>query len=117
MKYICSIYQSSSASTAYIFDLNFNLIAGSKVNLECTFPNPGWVNQDANEIYESSVKAIKEALKKASIKSKDLPWMISKQDAQALQGSPSEVSASQLSALAKILASVVFPVPRIPVNK
>lgn len=72
MKYICSIYQSSSASTAYIFDLNFNLIAGSKVNLECTFPNPGWVNQDANEIYESSVKAIKEALKKASIESKDL---------------------------------------------
>lgn len=72
MKYICSIYQSSSASTAYVFDLNFNLVSSAKVPLECTFPNPGWVNQDPEIIYQSSIQAIKRALDDQSISPQEL---------------------------------------------
>ena len=47
---------------------------------------------------------------------RELPWVISIQDVQVSQGSPS-TGASQLSAFAKIRADEVLPVPRGPLNR
>ena len=52
-----------------------------------------------------------------SIKSIADPSLIDVHDSQALQGSVLSINSEQLSALAKILAIDVFPIPRVPVNK
>ena len=48
--------------------------------------------------------------------SSDVPWVISVHDVQTPHGSPS-TGAAQLSALAKMRADDVFPVPRGPLNR
>ena len=46
----------------------------------------------------------------------ELPWVISMHDVQMPQGSPS-TGASQLSALARMRAEEVLPVPRGPLKR
>ena len=46
----------------------------------------------------------------------ELPWVISMHEVQTPHGSPS-TAASQLSALARMRAEDVFPVPRGPLNR
>ena len=46
----------------------------------------------------------------------ELPWVISMHDVQTPQGSPS-TGASQLSALARMRAEDVLPVPRGPLKR
>ena len=52
-----------------------------------------------------------------SIKSIAAPSFIDVHDSQALQGSVLLINSEQLSALSRILAIDVFPIPRVPVNK
>ena len=47
----------------------------------------------------------------------EFPAAIAAHDAQEPQGLPSSNGCSQLTAAAKILATVVLPVPRVPVNR
>ena len=48
--------------------------------------------------------------------SSEVPWVISTQEVHTPQGSPS-TGAAQLSALARIRAVEVFPVPRGPLKR
>ncbi len=62
MHYIIAIDQSTSATKAVIFDEHCRLITRKNVSHKQYYPQPGWVEHDAEEIYNNTVKAINEAV-------------------------------------------------------
>lgn len=59
---IIAIDQSTSATKALLFDDNCKLLKQVGVPHQQYYPQPGWVEHDAEEIYHNTVKAIKEAV-------------------------------------------------------
>ncbi len=64
---ILSIDQGTTGTTVILLDRSLSILA--KVNQEYPqhYPQPGWVEHDPEEIWESTLKTISEALSKASI--------------------------------------------------
>ena len=58
-KYILTIDQSTSATKALIFNNRGNLIDKKALEHKQYYPQPGWVEHDAEEIYQNTVKTIK----------------------------------------------------------
>lgn len=62
MKYIIAIDQSTSATKAILFDERCRLINRKNVAHKQYYPQPGWVEHDAEEIYNNMVEAIREVV-------------------------------------------------------
>lgn len=71
-KYILAIDQGTTGSTAMIFDHSGSIVA--KVNHEFTqyFPYGGWVEHDPEEIWQSVLSTVKEALSDANLTVRDI---------------------------------------------
>ncbi|MGX7244066.1 glycerol kinase GlpK [Enterococcus quebecensis] len=67
-KYIVSIDQGTTSSRAIIFDQRGNEIAKAQKELTQHFPNPGWVEHDANEIWNSVQSVIADVLIESKLK-------------------------------------------------
>ncbi|MFZ5975824.1 MAG: xylulokinase [Bacillota bacterium] len=50
-----------------LYDLDGNCLAVAFNEVHCTYPNPGWVEMDANEHFENVVKGIAEVIQKTGI--------------------------------------------------
>ena len=68
-KYILAIDAGTTSSRAIIFDRNGQSIGVSQHEFTQHFPNEGWVEHDAIEIWETQLLAIKEVLKNNAISS------------------------------------------------
>jgi len=66
-KYILSIDQGTTSSRAILFDHGGNIIASAQQEFKQYFPEPGWVEHDANEIFNSVISSIAEVIRKAKI--------------------------------------------------
>lgn len=66
-KYILAIDAGTTSSRAIIFDRNGRSIGVSQYEFTQHFPNEGWVEHDAIEIWETQLLAIKEVLKNNTI--------------------------------------------------
>jgi len=71
-KYVMAIDQGTSSSRAIIFDENLNIVSVSQQAIPNSFPKPGWVQMDANEIWSSVVFVCNNAIQKANIKPDDI---------------------------------------------
>ena len=58
MNYIIAIDQSTSATKALLFDEQCRVVARSSVDHHQYYPQSGWVEHDAEEIYKNTVEAI-----------------------------------------------------------
>ena len=58
MKYVLCIDQGTTSTKAFLLDGQGRLSSGTHVPFEQHYPNPGWVEHDAEEIYLSVLKAI-----------------------------------------------------------
>lgn len=63
-----AIDQGTTSSRAIIFDKETNIIAVSQKEITQIFPQSGWVEQDANEIWISVMFVIMDVIRKAGIK-------------------------------------------------
>lgn len=63
MNYIIAVDQSTSATKAIVFDEQCRLVSRNNVPHKQYYPKPGWVEHDAEEIYDNTVRAIAEAVK------------------------------------------------------
>ena len=70
--YILSIDQGTSGSKAIIFDHRGNIVSSAFNKVNQYYPNLGWVEQDANEIWNATILAISEAIKNARILPEDI---------------------------------------------
>jgi len=67
MKYIVAIDQSTSATKAMLFDEKLNLVARVSVEHKQYYPQPGWVEHDAEEILHNTYKSVELLLQKSKI--------------------------------------------------
>ena len=72
MQFILSIDQGTTSSRAIIFDHDGNIVAVSQREFEQIFPKPGWVEHDANEIWESQYAVMKDVMLKAGSDASDI---------------------------------------------
>lgn len=66
--YIMSIDQGTTSTRAILFDKESNIVGVAQKELENFYPHPGWVEQNANEIWASVVGVMFEVLAKTGIK-------------------------------------------------
>ncbi|MDO8581153.1 MAG: glycerol kinase GlpK, partial [Candidatus Omnitrophota bacterium] len=71
-KYILALDQGTTGSRAFIFDQQGRVVASAYKEFKQYFPKPGWVEHDANEIWQSCVDVIRAALKKAKFNGKQI---------------------------------------------
>ncbi len=69
---ILAIDQGTTGSTALVFDTDANLLGRASREFTQHFPQPGWVEHDAAEIWEASQEVMAEALAGAGAQAGDL---------------------------------------------
>ena len=67
-KYILSVDQGTTSSRAIIFDRNANMISVAQKEITQFFPQPGWVEQDAGEIWMSVLAVMAEAMSSSGLR-------------------------------------------------
>ena len=67
-KYMMAIDQGTTSSRAIIFDQHTRIIASSQKEFTQYFPQAGWVEHDANEIWISVLYVMMDVMTKAQIK-------------------------------------------------
>ena len=71
-KYILAIDQGTTSSRAIVFDKKGNKISQAQMEFRQIFPNSGWVEHDAKEIWHTTYEVIKEAINREDIDTKDI---------------------------------------------
>ncbi len=72
MKYILALDQGTTSSRTAVFDSDGNLITFAQEEIEQHYPQPGWVEHDPEEIWQSQLRTVYEALKRAHITAGDV---------------------------------------------
>ena len=65
MRYILALDQGTTSSRAMLFDHAGAVVAVAQAEFAQIFPQPGWVEHDAQEIWQSQLKTAQKCLKKA----------------------------------------------------
>ncbi|MFG6464392.1 glycerol kinase GlpK [Roseateles sp. DXS20W] len=68
MDALLALDQGTSSSRALVFDRSGRLLAAAQRELTQHFPQPGWVEHDAAEIWEGQLACAREAIAKAGVK-------------------------------------------------
>lgn len=71
-KYIVSIDQGTTSCRCFVFDKDGKALGLGQKEFAQHYPKPGWVEHDAQEIYETQVDCIKEAVQNAGIKAEEI---------------------------------------------
>ena len=66
MRYILSLDQGTTSSRTMLFDHAGSVVAVEQAEFAQIFPQPGWVEHDAQEIWQSQLKTAQKCLKKVS---------------------------------------------------
>ena len=66
-KFLVAIDQGTTSSRAILFDLDGNIKFTSQFEFNQYFPKNGWVEHNPNEIWLTTLKALKRVIKKASL--------------------------------------------------
>ena len=66
MRYILSLDQGTTSSRAMLFDHAGSVVAVEQAEFPQIFPQPGWVEHDAQKIWQSQLKTAQKCLKKVS---------------------------------------------------
>ena len=65
--YILSFDQGTTSSRSIIFDKAGNIVSVAQKEFTQIFPQPGWVEHDANEIWSTQIGTAAEAITKAGL--------------------------------------------------
>ncbi|MFZ9873500.1 MAG: FGGY family carbohydrate kinase, partial [Steroidobacteraceae bacterium] len=71
-QWILALDQGTTSSRSILFDHDGNIVASAQREFTQFFPNTGWVEHDANEIWETQRATIYEVLRKADAKPGDI---------------------------------------------
>jgi glycerol kinase len=71
-RHILALDQGTTSSRSLIFDATGKIVALAQREFTQHFPNPGWVEHDANEIWTTQRDTIREALNQARLSPRDV---------------------------------------------
>jgi glycerol kinase len=66
-KYVLALDQGTTSSRAIVFDHSGNIVASAQKEFRQHFPQPGWVEHDANEIWATQHEVMLAAIAKATL--------------------------------------------------
>src|SRR5215211_4525639 len=66
-RFVLAIDQGTTSSRAIVFDRDGRIRGVGQHPTRQIYPRPGWVNQDADEIWETTVRSIHDALAAANV--------------------------------------------------
>ena len=66
--YILSLDQGTTSCRAILFDHKSNIIATEQQEFTQNFPQSGWVEHNANEIWQTQLQVAQQVLKKNKVK-------------------------------------------------
>ena len=72
MSYILSIDQGTSSTRAILFNATGQVEALSQLSIEQSYPQDGWVEHDAEEIWQKTERTIKDVVAKGEIEAADI---------------------------------------------
>ena len=72
IKYILALDQGTTSSRAILYDQNANPLETAQQEFKQIFPQPGWVEHDAKEIWKSQLKVTRDVIKNQRIKAKEI---------------------------------------------
>ncbi len=72
MTYLLALDQGTSSSRSIIFDAAGQIVASAQREFRQIFPQPGWVEHDALEIWDSQLATAREVLAKAGLQAGDI---------------------------------------------
>ncbi|HBQ30410.1 MAG TPA: glycerol kinase, partial [Mitsuokella multacida] len=71
-KFVMALDAGTTSNRAIIFDSNSKVIGVSQKEFTQHFPEPGWVEHDAEEIWSTMVTVMKEALEQSGLVASDI---------------------------------------------
>jgi glycerol kinase len=71
-KFLLSIDQGTTSTRAIVFNDAGQPVSWHQLELQQYFPNPGWVEHDAEEIWQATVACCQQALQNAGLSAKDI---------------------------------------------
>jgi glycerol kinase len=71
-RYIMALDQGTTSSRAILFDRDGAVAAVDQIEFTQHFPRPGWVEHDADEIWDTQLRAARNALARAGVRGSDL---------------------------------------------
>ena len=69
-KFILALDQGTTSSRAIVFDRSGRIVATAQQELLQIFPQPGWVEHDAAEIWSTQLQCAQSAIRKAGVKAR-----------------------------------------------
>jgi len=72
MKYVLALDQGTTSSRALLFDRNGAVVAQAQQEFRQIFPQPGWVEHDAMDIWRSQLAVARQALQAAGARAGDV---------------------------------------------
>jgi glycerol kinase len=72
MSYILALDQGTSSSRSIVFDRGGHIVAMAQREFRQIYPQPGWVEHDPEEIWQTQLATAQEALAKAGLTAKDI---------------------------------------------
>ncbi|MEL6945859.1 MAG: FGGY family carbohydrate kinase, partial [Bacteroidota bacterium] len=72
MQYILALDQGTTSSRAILFDKDSNIKGVAQQEFTQIYPKPGWVEHDANEIWQTQLKVAQEVLRANDVKASDI---------------------------------------------
>ena len=72
MQHILALDQGTTSSRAIVFDHAGSVVASAQREFRQIFPQPGWVEHDAEEIWESQFSVAVEVMRKANLRAADI---------------------------------------------
>ena len=70
--YVIAIDQGTTSSRAIVFDTDFRIVATGQREFEQHFPNSGWVEHEPEDIWDTTVATVREAITKAGVRAGDI---------------------------------------------
>lgn len=71
-KYILSIDQGTTGTQGLLFDEKFRIVGKADCEVKCLYPQPGWVEQDAQQLWKSVVAVIQQVIAKTGCHPQDI---------------------------------------------
>ena len=72
MKYIMALDQGTTSSRCILFDKTGNICVSVQKEFRQIFPHPGWVEHDANEIWDTTLEVSRAAMEKLQVEASDI---------------------------------------------
>ena len=72
MKYILSLDQGTTSSRAILFNENGEMLSTAQKEFKQYYPNPGWVEHDPMEIWDTQLEVARSAIEKLGISAEDI---------------------------------------------